>query len=84
MHPNLDDSPYEEHWLRQEMLVFDTVYTPENTLLLKQARERGCRTVSGIRMFVRQAAKQFELFTGQEAPLTYLEETLRRYLAVAH
>ena len=84
MHPNLDDSPYEEHWLRQEMLVFDTVYTPENTLLLKQARERGCRTVSGIRMFVRQAAKQFELFTGQEAPLTYLEETLRRYLAVVH
>lgn len=83
MHPNLDDSPYEEHWLRQEMLVFDTVYTPENTLLLKQARERGCRTVSGIRMFVRQAAKQFELFTNKEAPLAYMEETLRRYLAVA-
>lgn len=83
MHPNLDESPYEEHWLRQEMLVFDTVYTPENTLLLKQARERGCRTASGIRMFVRQAAKQFELFTNHEAPLAYMEETLRRYLAVA-
>lgn len=83
MHPNLDDSPYEQNWLRQEMLVFDTVYTPENTLLLKEARERGCRTASGIRMFVRQAAKQFELFTNQEAPLAYMEETLRRYLAVS-
>ncbi|MCL4109678.1 UNVERIFIED_CONTAM: hypothetical protein GTU68_055039 [Idotea baltica] len=83
MHPNLDDSPYEPNWLRQEMLVFDTVYTPENTLLLKEARERGCRTASGIRMFVRQAAKQFELFTNQEAPLAYMEETLRRYLAVS-
>lgn len=83
MHPNLDESPYEEHWLRQEMLVFDTVYTPENTLLLKQAKERSCQTVSGVRMFVRQAAKQFELFTNQEAPLAYMEETLRRYLAVS-
>ena len=39
MHPNVNESPFPMHWLRDNMLVFDTVYNPENTLLLKQARE---------------------------------------------
>ena len=63
------------------MLVFDTVYTPENTLLLKHARLRGCPTASGIEMFIRQAAHQFKLFTGQEPPMEYMIETLRRSLS---
>jgi len=83
MHPKVDESPYQQHWLHESMLVFDTVYTPENTLLIKQAKLRGCATASGLEMFVRQAAKQFELFTGQDAPLDYMIETLRRYLSAA-
>ena len=39
-----------EQWLREGMLVFDTIYNPENTLLLKLARQRGCRAVSGLEM----------------------------------
>lgn len=78
MHPNVDESPYEQHWLQESMLVFDTVYTPENTLLLKHARARGCRTVTGVQMFVRQAARQFELFSETEPPVEYMEETLRQ------
>ena len=65
------------------MMVFDTVYTPENTLLLKHARQRGCTTASGIEMFVRQAARQFRLFTGQEPPVEYMMETLRKSLSAA-
>ncbi|MEZ6128218.1 MAG: shikimate dehydrogenase [Planctomycetaceae bacterium] len=83
MHPKVDESPFEERWLKDTMLVFDTVYTPENTLLLKQARQQGCSTASGLNMFVLQAAKQFELFTGQAAPVDYMVETLRRGLSVA-
>lgn len=83
MQPNINESPYEQHWLHESMVVFDTVYTPENTLLMKHAKERGCRTASGIEMFVRQAARQFELFTDSEAPLDYMTETLRRYLSAA-
>ncbi len=83
MHPNIDESPYLQHWLRESMLVFDTVYTPENTLLLKHARLRGCMTATGIEMFVRQAAKQFELFTGQDAPVEHMIKTMRKYLSVA-
>ena len=64
--------------------MFDTVYNPEQTLLLKHARERGCPTVSGVEMFVRQAAKQFELFTGQVAPVDYMAETLRVSTSAAH
>ena len=83
MHPKLDETPFEQHWLGDTTLVFDTVYNPEQTLLLKQARERGCPTVSGIEMFVRQAGRQFELFTGVQAPLEYMAETLRRSMSAA-
>lgn len=84
MHPNLDATPFEQHWLGDSTLVFDTVYNPEQTLLLKQARERNCPTVSGVEMFVRQAAKQFELFTSHPAPIEYMAETLRVSTSAAH
>jgi 3-dehydroquinate dehydratase/shikimate dehydrogenase len=77
MHPNVDETPYEQHWIREGMLVFDTIYNPENTLLLKNARERGCRTVSGVEMFVRQAAAQYECFLRSAAPLETMRAALR-------
>ena len=83
MHPNLDETPFEPNWLSDSTLVFDTVYNPEQTLLLKQARLRGCPTVGGIEMFIRQAARQFELFTGVAAPRDYMTETLRRAMSAA-
>jgi len=82
MQPNVDETPFEAAWLLPTMLVFDTVYTPENTLLLKQARQQGCRTASGLEMFVLQAARQFQIFTGQEPPVEYMVETLRQGLSV--
>ncbi|MCA8998069.1 MAG: shikimate dehydrogenase, partial [Planctomycetaceae bacterium] len=78
MSPNMNASPYEEHWFRETMVVFDTIYNPENTLFLKQARERGCHCVSGLEMFVRQAAAQFKYFTNQEPPLDDMRTVLRR------
>lgn len=81
MHPNLNETPYLEHWLREGMLVFDTVYNPEQTLLIKLARERGCRTVTGVEMFVRQAARQFELFTDKQAPLEIMRKTFRKAIS---
>lgn len=78
MHPNMDETPFADNWLRDGMIVFDTIYNPENTLLLKQARSRGCMTVSGIEMFVRQAALQFERFTGQTAPLEVMQQAVRQ------
>jgi len=49
-------------------LVFDMVYNPLETPLLKLAKERGLATVSGLEMFVQQGARQFEIWTGKPAP----------------
>lgn len=81
MSPNMNETPFEQHWLRDGMVVFDTIYNPENTLLIKEAREHLCHVVSGIEMFVRQAAAQFKYFTGQDAPLDDLRTTLRRAIS---
>lgn len=83
MHPNVNETPFPSHWFREEMGVFDTIYNPEQTLMLKEAKERGCRTVSGIEMFIRQAAAQFERFTGKSVDLADLRETLRRGISPA-
>jgi 3-dehydroquinate dehydratase/shikimate dehydrogenase len=83
MHPKLDETPFAENWLREGMVVFDTIYNPERTLLIKQARERGCKTITGVDMFVGQAARQFKLFTGLAAPVDAMRETLRRAISAA-
>jgi 3-dehydroquinate dehydratase/shikimate dehydrogenase len=82
MHPHVNETPYQQNWLKDGILVFDTVYNPENTLLIKQARERRCAAVTGIEMFVRQAAMQFEIFTKQPAPLDIMRQALRRGISV--
>jgi 3-dehydroquinate dehydratase/shikimate dehydrogenase len=76
MSPHVDATPIEPASLRSEMIVFDTVYNPEITQLLADARERGCRIVTGVEMFIRQAARQFELFTGHEAPVDVMRNAL--------
>ena len=55
------------------MIVFDTVYNPEQTLLVKEARDKGCKVITGVDMFIRQAGLQFKHFTGEEPP----EEAMR-------
>jgi 3-dehydroquinate dehydratase/shikimate dehydrogenase len=83
MHPNLDETPFAENWLREGMVVFDTIYNPERTLLIKQARERDCRTITGVDMFVRQAARQFELFTSRRAPAELMRDVVRKTISAA-
>jgi len=67
MHPKVNETPYPKSSLRSDMLVFDAVYNPEHTLLIKSAQEKGCKVVTGVEMFVGQACYQFKLFTGQKA-----------------
>ncbi|HEY5315284.1 MAG TPA: shikimate dehydrogenase [Pirellulales bacterium] len=77
MSPHVAATPYDGGRLRPGMIVFDTVYNPEHTLLVEDARRQGCTVVTGIEMFVRQAARQFRLFTGLEPPLELMRSTLR-------
>jgi 3-dehydroquinate dehydratase/shikimate dehydrogenase len=81
MYPEMDNTPFPQNWLGEHTLVFDTIYNPENTLLIKEARERGCKTVSGLEMFIRQAASQFERFTGLTPDLEQLRMTVRKTIS---
>ena len=81
MHPNVDEAPCHFSILKPGVTVFDTIYSPETTLLIREARNRGCDTITGVDMFVRQAAKQFELFTGQTPSLDTMRDIMRKALS---
>ncbi|XP_065853571.1 bifunctional 3-dehydroquinate dehydratase/shikimate dehydrogenase, chloroplastic-like isoform X2 [Euphorbia lathyris] len=74
MHPNTETNPISMTNLRNYQLVFDAVYTPRKTRLLKEGEAVGAITVSGVEMFLRQAIGQFNLFTGKEAPKDFMRE----------
>ena len=60
--------------LRPGLVVFDAVYNPVETLLLRQARAAGCTTVDGRQMLFWQGASAFRLFTGHEMPVEAVRE----------
>jgi len=66
--------------LAPETVFFDTVYNPIETPMLKAAKERGYRTIDGVQMFVKQAAAQFEIWTGQAAPEDLFDTLVRTKL----
>jgi 3-dehydroquinate dehydratase/shikimate dehydrogenase len=80
MHPKVDESVVPAAAFKPGMIAFDTVYHPENTMFLKLADDRTCSIITGVDMFVRQAALQFFLFTGQEPPMDVMRQVVRRKL----
>ena len=76
MSPNTNETPVPARLLQKEMIVFDSVYNPMETRLIKEAYNAGCKTIQGIELFVNQAAAQFELWTGQKAPLEEMREVV--------
>lgn len=83
MHPEVDETPFDKHHLRPSMVVFDAVYNPENTLLVKDARARSCKVITGVDMFVRQACMQFHLFTGQDGPAGLMRDIIKQATCAA-
>jgi len=64
------------------VVVFDTIYNPLETVLLRDAKAAGCVTINGAEMFVRQGAAQFELWTKQTPPLDVFRRVLLEKLSV--
>ena len=62
-------------------IVFDLVYNPEQTMLLKRAAAQRLEIIPGVEMFIEQAARQFEIFTGDSAPRTVMQQAAREALA---
>ena len=75
MHPDTK-SPLKEDQLEAGMTVFDLVYTPAETPLLRAAQKRGCRIIPGTEMFIGQAREQFRLFFGIDVPAGIIRENL--------
>jgi shikimate dehydrogenase len=69
MLPDTESSPLPPGLLRPEQVVFDIVYNPPRTALLKEAEALGARAIGGLEMLVQQGAAGFELWTGRKAPL---------------
>ncbi len=74
MQPNVDKTPFPKAKLKKGMIIFDVVYNPLKTRLLREADDVGCVTIPGIELFVNQAADQFELWTGEKAPNDLMKE----------
>ncbi len=81
MHPQIDATPVPEEALKANMAVFDTVYNPAQTLLLRQAQNKGAKTIDGIDMFVNQAMAQFKLFTDTEGNPDRMRNVVLKHLA---
>lgn len=74
MHPHSDECLFRDRVPGD--LVFDMVYNPRETTLLKMARDQKCTVISGIEMFLEQAAEQFEIWTGESAPRAVMRQSL--------
>ena len=68
MHPKVEETPFPQELLKSGTVVFDAVYNPLETRLLKEAAAAGCHVVRGVDLFINQAVAQFELWTGEQAP----------------
>jgi 3-dehydroquinate dehydratase/shikimate dehydrogenase len=79
MHPRTARSPLAAHELNCR-LVFDLVYRPEKTRLLELAERRNIETVSGVEMFLAQGIAQWEIWTGERAPVAAMRRAVFRAL----
>ena len=76
MHPNTDTAIATAEELYSGLTVFDIVYNPLETRLLKEAKASGAKTVSGVSMLVYQGAEAFRLWTGIEPPVELMKKTV--------
>ncbi|MGC2506884.1 MAG: hypothetical protein WA369_09510, partial [Candidatus Acidiferrales bacterium] len=80
MHPAVGNSPLDARELNCR-LVFDTIYRPRVTKLLELAARRGIETISGVEMFVAQGTAQWEIWTGERAPVEAMRRAVVQALA---
>jgi len=81
MHPKIEHSCVPKELLHPGLTVMDIVYNPLNTQLLQDAQAVGGRTIQGIEMFLHQAVGQFELWTGQPAPVDTMRNILTSHFS---
>ncbi|MDI7261563.1 MAG: shikimate dehydrogenase [Thermodesulfobacteriota bacterium] len=82
MYPLDDQTLLPREALRREMTVMDVVYQPLRTRFLREAEERGCRTIDGLEMLAHQGAAQLEIWTGMKPEIMEIKEDLCQVLGI--
>ncbi len=76
MHPHTDKTPVPPRILHPALTVVDIVYNPVETKLLREAGEKGCKTVSGVGMLVHQGAEALRIWLGVDPPVEVMREAV--------
>lgn len=82
MTPKSKETPVDKKFLHPKLVVFDIVYNPLETRLLREAREKGARVVDGLGMLIYQGAEAFEIWTKQKAPVEVMRSAALTELKV--
>ncbi len=80
MSPAIDQTPVDADLLRPNLIVYDIIYNPVKTRLLREAETKGANTISGIDMLVGQGALAFEKWTGRQAPTALMKAVITKAL----
>ena len=81
MYPHIEQNTVPEHLLSVGKVVMDIIYNPPETRFLKIAKARGCKTISGLSMFVYQGGEQFRLWTGINPPVSAMSRAVKKALS---
>ncbi len=82
MHPKEDVSPISKNLLHDELFVFDVIYNPMETKLMKEAADIGCKTLSGLDMLVNQGVIAFEWWTGKQPNSVLMKSKIIEFLGI--
>ena len=74
--------PVDVNSLRKELVVADVIFNPPRTRLIRDAQQRGCRTLDGLGMLVNQAVIGFKIWTGVDADANVMREALEEFLNI--
>lgn len=80
MYPKTEETIVPQELLHEKLTVFDAVYNPPETRLLREAKSIGAKTIDGIDMLVYQGAEAFEKWTGKKAPIQVMKKTVLKSL----
>ena len=80
MSPNINETLVTSDMMHSDLVVFDIVYNPLNTRLLREAKIAGAKTIDGVMMLVYQGAQAFKIWTGENPPVDIMEKSVREKL----
>ena len=79
LYPNVNDKPNIDYdTIKPNFVVSDVIFNDPRTLFLAEAKKRGAKTINGLGMLVNQAALNFQIWTGVEAPIDVMTDVLRK------